>query len=97
MISLLKASHIMSEDLGRKSMNDCSLRKLSSSRNLFSLTYRPVPISVLMSLYFSLLHNPQELPNERRTPNCSVCGKKSLEGGHRRQEVRLQVIPGGTS
>lgn len=82
MISLLKVSNIMREDVGRKSMNDCSPGKLSSSGNLFSLTYRPVPISVVISLYFSLPCNPQELPNERRTPNSSVCGKKSLGRTH---------------
>lgn len=76
-ISLLKAFNIMSENLGKKNMNDYSLGKSSSSGNLFSLTHRPVPILALMRLYFLLLGNPYELPNERRDTNSSVCGEKS--------------------
>lgn len=77
MISLLKAFNIMSENLGKKSMNDYSLGNLSSSGNLFSLTRRPVPILALMRLYFPLLGNPYELPNERRDSNSALFVEKS--------------------
>lgn len=97
MISLLKAFNIMSENLGKKSKNDYSPGKLSSSGNLFSLTHRPVPILALMRLYFPLLSNAHELPNERKDSNGSLFVEKSHLRGHTRQEVRLQVIPGGMS
>lgn len=67
----------MSENLGKKGMNDYSLGKPPSSGNLFSLTHRPVPILALMRLYFLLLSNPHELLNERRDSNSSPFVGKS--------------------
>lgn len=67
----------MTENLGKKGMNDYSLGKLPSSGNLFSLTHRPVPILALMRLYFLLLSNPHELLNERRDSNSSPFVGKS--------------------
>lgn len=77
MISHLKAFNIMSENLGKKSMNDYSLGKLPSSGNLFSLARRPMPILALIRLYFLLLGDTHELSNERRHSNSSPFVKKN--------------------
>lgn len=77
-ISHLKAFNIMSENLGKKSMNDYSLGKLPSSGNLFSLARRPMPILALIRLYFLLLGDTHELSNERRNSNSSPFVKKII-------------------